>query len=115
MFDVAWYQTDNGTPSSTDAKTVWTPHMAVISGADTKHPHVTQQALSGLPNHRGGICLQGILCGIGPGSGDRSLLDYFQIVINPKTGLAGLAYADNGDFRKGEGKGEVVFAKQTKR
>ena len=115
VFDVAWYQTDNGTPSSTSANTVWSPHMATITAADTTHPHVVEQRLSNLPNHRGGICLQGILCGIGPGSGDRSLLDYFQIGINPKTGKAGIAYADNGGFRKDEAKGEVVFALQTKR
>ncbi len=114
VLDVAWYQTNNGTPSSTNANTLWSPHMASITHADTSHPHVVQQALSRLANHRGGICLQGILCGIGPGSGDRSLLDYFQIVINPTTGKAGIAYADNGGFRKGEQKGEVVFARQTK-
>ena len=122
VLDVAWYQTDNGTPSSTGQNVTWTPHMAAVTGADTAHPHIVEQRLSQLPNHRGGICLQGILCGIGPGSGDRSLLDYFQIGINPKTGLAGIAYADNGGFRapekpkKGDKgtKGEVVFARQTK-
>src|SRR3954451_2237684 len=114
VLDVAWYQTDNGTPSSTGRDVTWTPHMAAITRADSKHPRIVEQRLSGLPNHRGGICLQGILCGIGPGSGDRSLLDYFQIVINPKTGLAGIAYADNGGVRPNEGKGEVVFASQTK-
>jgi hypothetical protein len=114
VLDVAWYQTDNGTPSSTSTKVLWTPHFAAVTGADTKHPHIVQQALSKLPNHRGGICLQGILCGVGPGSPDRSLLDYFQVVINPKTGLAGIAYADNGGFHKGAG-GEVVFAQQTRK
>ena len=113
VLDVAWYQTDNGSPSSNNPNTLWSPHMAAISGADTSHPHIVQQPLSHLANHRGGICLQGILCGIGPGSGDRSLLDYFQIGINPKTGMAGIAYADNGGFRSGEKKGEVVFGKQT--
>ena len=119
--DVAWYQTNNGTPSSDSQNVTWTPHMAVITGADTASPHIVTQPLSMLPNHRGGICLQGILCGIGPGSGDRSLLDYFQLVINPKTGLIGLAYSDNGGFRTAEqtplgkkSKGEVVFAQQTK-
>jgi hypothetical protein len=113
VLDVAWYETDNGTPSSTSSKVTWTPHMAAITNADTSHPRFIQQKLSGLPNHRGGICLQGILCGVGPGSSDRSLLDYFQIGINPKTGLAGIAYADNGGFRPKQSGGEVVFARQT--
>jgi hypothetical protein len=111
---VAWYQTDNGTPSSTAATTTWTPHVALVTGADTKSPHIVQQALSKKLNHRGGICLQGILCGVGPGSADRSLLDYFQVGFNPKTGMLGIAYSDNGGARPGEGRGEVVFARQTR-
>jgi hypothetical protein len=111
---VAWYQTDNGTPSSTNAKVTWRPHMALVTGAGTKRPHIVEQPLSKLPNHKGGICLQGILCGVGPGSPDRSLLDYFQIVFNPKTGKLGIAYADNGGFRPNEGRGEVVFARSTR-
>ncbi|HET6816220.1 MAG TPA: sialidase family protein [Mycobacteriales bacterium] len=111
---VAWYQTDNGTPSSTAPTTTWTPHVALITAADTSRPKIVEQPLSKLPNHKGGICLQGILCGIGPGSSDRSLLDYFQVVFNPKTGKLGIAYADNGGFRPNEGRGEVVFARQTR-
>ena len=111
---VAWYQTDTGTPSSEDKNILWAPHMAAIKNADTAHPKIVEQALTTIPNHRGGICLQGILCGIGPGSGDRSLLDYFQIGINPKTGLVGIAYADNGGARPGYVSNEVVFARQTK-
>jgi hypothetical protein len=111
---VAWYQTDNGVTSSTSKKVTWTPHLARITHADSRHPRVVEQRLSRLPNHRGGICLQGILCGIAPGSGDRSLLDYFQVVINPRTGMAGIAYADNGGFRRGVKGGEVVFALQTR-
>ena len=111
---VAWYQTDNGTPSSTSRNTIWSPHVALISGADSRRPHIIEQKLSRLPNHRGGICLQGILCGIGPGSDDRSLLDYFQVGFNPRTGLLGIAYADNGQFRRSNGP-EVVFAGSTRR
>jgi hypothetical protein len=114
VLDVAWYQTNTGTPSSESSNDLWTPHMAAITHADTAHPHVVEQALTKVPNHRGGICLEGILCGIGPGSGDRSLLDYFQIVLNPKTGLAGIAYSDNAGARPGYVSGEVVFARQTR-
>ena len=113
VLDVAWYQTDTGTPSSTDTAVTWVPHFAQITAANTKSPVIVgQQAVTTLPNHHGGICLQGILCGIGPGSSDRSLLDFFELAINPVTGMAEIAYADNGG-RAGTGKGEVVFAKQT--
>jgi hypothetical protein len=110
---VAYYETGNGTPSSTSSSVTWTPHIALVSGADSAHPHIVEQKLSKLPNHKGGICLEGILCGVGPGSSDRSLLDYFQVGFNPRTGMLGIAYADNGGFRKNEGRGEVVFARQT--
>lgn len=113
--DVAWYQTNNGTPSSTSNKVLWRPHMAAVTHANSSHPRVRQQSLTKIPNHRGGICLEGILCGVGPGSSDRSLLDFFQIGINPRTGRAGIAYADNAGARPGHVKGEVVFAKQARR
>jgi hypothetical protein len=115
LLDVVWYQTNNGTPSSTAMSTTWTPHFAQITGANTSHPKIVEQALTTLPNHKGGICLQGILCGIGPGSSDRSLLDYFQVSINPRTHLAGIAYADNAGMRPGGVQGEVVFAQQTRK
>src|SRR4051794_34407095 len=38
VLDVAWYQTDTGTPSSTGRNVTWTPHMAAITRADSKHP-----------------------------------------------------------------------------
>jgi len=111
---VGWYESDNGTPSSVSDQTTWTPHIAEITHATSAHPTIVEQAVTNIPDHRGGICLQGILCGIGPGSSDRSLLDFFQVKINPLTGLVGIAYADNGGFRPHEGKGQVVFAIQTR-
>ena len=50
---------------------------------------------------------------INPGSRDRSLLDFMELAVNPVTHMAGVVYADNGGFRPGEGKGEVVFAQQS--
>ena len=108
VIDIAWYQSDNGTPS--DDTSVWTPYFAQVTGADTAHPAVKLQAVTSHPNHRGGICLQGILCGLGPGSSDRSLADFFMLAVNPVTHLAEIAYADNASF--GTGKGEVVVAHQ---
>ena len=109
VIDMAWYQSDDGTPSN-DSST-WVPHFAQVTGADTAHPTVLQQAITTVPNHHGGICLQGILCGIGPGSADRSLADFFQLKVNPVSKLAYVAYADN--YRLGPGHGEVVVAAQT--
>ena len=109
VIDIAWYQSDTGTPS--DDTSVWTPYFAQVTAADTAHPTIKAvQAVTTHPNHRGGICLQGILCGIGPGSSDRSLADFFMLAVNPVTHLAEIAYADNASF--GSGKGEVVVAHQ---
>lgn len=114
VIDLAWYQSDNGVPSSD--KSVFTPHFAQVVAANTDSPTITSQALSTLPNHRGGICLQGILCGVGPGSSDRSLLDFFELAVNPQTHLAAIAYADNARLPAQNGKvtGEVVYARQTR-
>jgi len=114
VIDVGWLQKDTSGIGETSG--VWSPWFAQISAANTTHPHIVRQKLTSLPNHKGGVCIQGILCGIAPGSGDRSLLDFFELAVNPKTHLAGIVYADNGGFRPGEGKnqGEVVFAAQTK-
>jgi hypothetical protein len=111
VLDVAWYQTDTGIPSTTNTTDVWTPHFAQVTGANTASPQIAEQAVTTLPNHKAGICLQGILCGIGPGSSDRSVLDFFELAINPVTGMVEIAYADNAG-RNGV-TGEVVFAKQT--
>jgi hypothetical protein len=88
--------------------------VATLTHADTPHPRIHEQAVTTIPNHRGGVCLQGILCGIGPGSSDRSLADFFQLKINPVTGRVTVAYADNAGLRPGYVDGEVVFAQQTK-
>ena len=77
---VGWYESDNGTPSSVSDQTTWTPHIAEITHATSAHPTIVEQAVTNIPDHRGGICLQGILCGIGPGSSDRSLLDFFTLI-----------------------------------
>lgn len=114
VLDVAWYQTDDGKPS--DDNSTWDVHFAQVVGATTPNPQFVEQAVTTIPNHKGGICLQGILCGIGPGSSDRSLLDYIELAINPKTGLAAITYADNnrlGVDTQQNKIGEVVYAAQT--
>jgi hypothetical protein len=113
VIDVAWLQKDTGGLGTNDGQ--WYPWFAQISAADTAHPTIVgTQKMADVANHNGGVCIQGILCGIAPGSSDRSLLDFFELTVNPKTGMAEAAYAQNAHDRSGEnGKGEVVFAKQT--
>ena len=113
LIDVAWLQKD--TSGLGEETGTWSPWFAQISAADTSHPTIARQRLTTLPNHKGGVCIQGTVCLVPaePGSHDRSLLDFMELAVNPVTHLAGVVYADNGGFRPGEGKGEVVFAQQT--
>ncbi|MEA2645350.1 MAG: repeat-like domain [Chloroflexota bacterium] len=114
VIDIAWYQAPDGTVA--DDTGVWTPHFAQVTGAAGASPQITRQAITTVPNHAGGICLQGILCGFAPGSSDRSLLDFFQLEVNPVTHKALIAYADNfrlGVNDNGDKIGEVVVARET--
>lgn len=113
VIDVAWLQKDTGSLGSNDGQ--WYPWFAQIEAADTPNAHlVGRQKMTDIANHNGGVCIQGILCGIAPGSSDRSLADFFELAVNPVTGMAQVAYAQNAHNRAGEnGRGEVVFAKQT--
>ena len=115
VIDVAWLQKD--TSAIGTASGVWYPWFAQITGANTATPTITKQKMTSLANHKDGVCILGTICllpaPINPGSRDRSLLDFMELAVNPVTHLAGIVYADNGGFRPGEGKGEVVFAQQT--
>jgi LPXTG-motif cell wall-anchored protein len=115
VIDVAWLQKDTSAIGASEG--VWYPWFAQISAANTTHPAITKQKMTTLANHKNGVCILGTICllpaPINSGSRDRSLLDFMELAVNPKTHLAGIVYADNGGARPGEGKGEVVFAQQT--
>jgi hypothetical protein len=116
LIDVAWLQKDTSAIGA--ASGVWYPWFAQISAANTGHPTITRQKITTLPNHKNGVCILGTICllpaPVNPGSRDRSLLDFMELAVNPKTHLAGVVYADNGGYRPGEGAGEVVFAQQSR-
>src|SRR5213078_87478 len=44
--------------------------------------------------HTGSVCISGLNCNLN-GSGDRTLLDFFQVSIDPTNGAADIAYADD--------------------
>jgi hypothetical protein len=57
------------------------------------------QNVSGkVPMHVGDICNLGIACV--PGLSNRNLLDFIQEVIDPTTGCAHIAYADDNRVQK---------------
>jgi hypothetical protein len=113
MLDVVWYHGQGGTPLSNkvyrdpgDAKTAWTVAFAQLGSANHQShgsaaPTVLtyNQAITPII-HYGDICQNGTFCSLVPvqgaplSTGDRSLLDFFQIAVDGE-GRANLAIADN--------------------
>ena len=114
LLDVVWYHGEGGAPKSNlvyrdpgDPNTKWTVAFAQLSHASrTSSGKPTPAALT-YSNaitpviHHGDVCQNGTFCSLVPvpgapySTGDRSLLDFFQIAID-KEGRANLAIADNG-------------------
>jgi hypothetical protein len=114
LLDVVWYHGQGGAPKSNqvyrdpgDSHTAWTVAFAQLRGADrvshgTAAPTVLDYTDAITPViHHGDICQNGTFCSLVPvpgapySTGDRSLLDFFQVAID-KEGRADIAIADNG-------------------
>ncbi len=113
LLDVVWYHGQGGSALSNkvyrdpgDAKTAWTVAFAQLGSAmrqshGTAAPTVLtyNQAITPVI-HYGDICQNGTFCSLVPVSGapystgDRSLLDFFQVAVDGE-GRANLAIADN--------------------
>jgi hypothetical protein len=113
LLDVVWYHGQGGAPLANkiyrdpgDAKTAWTVAFAQLGHADrvsagTANPTSLTYSNAITPIiHYGDVCQNGTFCSLVPVSGaplstgDRSLLDFFQIAVDPE-GRANLAIADN--------------------
>jgi len=103
---LAWYETS---AASKDARGItWRVGVAQVRGLASGHPRVVRGVASDHVVHMGGICTLGIFCGVLPGSSpDRSLLDFFKVAVDPRTGEAVVAFSDNGTAP-----GRVTFARQ---
>ncbi|HET7529567.1 MAG TPA: hypothetical protein VFJ98_01260, partial [Mycobacteriales bacterium] len=114
LLDVVWYHGQGGAPTSNqvyrdpgDSSTKWTVAFAQLRNANrVSHGRPTPQMLDYNEAitpvvHVGDICQNGTFCSLVPvpgapySTGDRSLLDFFQVAID-KEGRANLAIADNG-------------------
>jgi hypothetical protein len=51
----------------------------------------TQLLVSNTPNHNGVICTEGSACP----NAERTLLDLFEVAIDPQNGKAGVIYTDD--------------------
>jgi hypothetical protein len=101
--DVVWYHGEGGDTtgyrSVGDSHTTWTVAFAQLSnaasgGTGTPTPTVEQKSLAVSPVlHTGNVCNNGTTCGI-TDSGDRTLLDFFQVAVDGQ-GRANIVYADD--------------------
>ncbi|MCU1603410.1 MAG: hypothetical protein JWO22_4119 [Frankiales bacterium] len=111
--DVVWYHGEGGAPTSNlayrdpgDAKTSWTVAFSQLGNAHKASggrttPTVLNYSEAITPAvHTGDICQNGTFCSLVPvpgapfSTGDRSLLDFFEVAID-KQGRANVALADN--------------------
>jgi hypothetical protein len=110
LLDVVWYHGEGGARASNlpyrdpgDKNTRWTVAFAQLGKAQTKRPAELTYSKGITPVvHRGDICQNGTFCSLVPvpgaplSTGDRSLLDFFEVAID-KEGRANIALADNAD------------------
>jgi len=82
--DVVYY----GTNTSNDSSAVWNVYLAQTTNGGASF---TQSLVSHHANHVGVICSNGTACA----PGTRSLLDLFQVAIDPLNGKAAIIYTDD--------------------
>lgn len=75
-----------GTSASSidDSSAVWNVYDSIGSGGSW-----STELVSNTPNRVGAVCLEGSAC-----SGDRELLDLFEVAVDPGTGKAAVIYTD---------------------
>jgi hypothetical protein len=84
--DVVYYATDAASKDDTSA--VWNVYLAQTANDGASF---TQSRVSNTPNHEGVICTEGSACP----RAERTLLDLFEVAIDPKSGRAGVVYTDD--------------------
>lgn len=82
---------DNSNGVNNNCFNIWHTQFAQVTSAAGASPVVTRSYASGI-NHRGSICDQGLNCSLF--GGDRSLLDYFDMDLDPAGG-ANIAYVQD--------------------
>ena len=84
--DIVYYATDAA--SKDDPAAVWRVYMAQTTDNGA---HISQGLVQDAPNHIGVICTEGFACA----PAERTLLDLFEVAIDPITGMAAVSYVDD--------------------
>lgn len=92
---IAWYAgTGTAVMGAMSGNDEWRPVMAVSGNADSDHPALARLTLSGIPVHRGSVCLLGAGCadnGEG-GAYDPRLGAHLALALDPTSGALKVAY-----------------------
>jgi len=86
--DVVFYGAHNGPAGNNDSPgNIWDAYMAqtIDGGASWAVAQASDHDI-----HKGAICINGFAC-----TTDRTLLDFFQVSVDPTNGAADIAYADD--------------------
>ena len=88
---VSFYGTPtDGDPDSGTFKATWNVYVSQVLDAFAPSPAVDQVAATSHPNHYDSICLGGLGCDVA--MGDRSLVDYFTMAYDDRTGKLVIVY-----------------------
>lgn len=88
---VAFYGTPTaGDPDLGTFKATWNVYVSQTLDAFAATPAVDQAQATSHPNHYDSICLNGLGCDVS--MGDRSLVDYFTMAFDDKTGRLAVVY-----------------------
>jgi hypothetical protein len=103
---VVWYGTGDAdhNPSTEDVHQSWDVYLAMITGANSRSPVITQTRVTKHPMHYGTICLEGTGCILS--QGNRNVADFFQDTTDPKTGAVVITYNDTSNELRQEFIGE---------
>ncbi len=104
-FAVAYYGSDQeGDPNTGDFKGAWHVYVSMVLDAFAADPEVLQTRATAFPMHYDSICLNGTICAAE--LGDRTLVDYFAMDLNPVDGRLNIVY-NNAAKKPDEAMGHV--------
>ncbi|MCW2669732.1 MAG: hypothetical protein JWO27_1629 [Frankiales bacterium] len=104
---IAYYGTESvGDPNQGAFKATWNVYVSQSTDALSAQPHFDQVKATTHPFHYDSICLNGLGCDLSVPAGDRSLVDYFTMEYNRKSGKLNIVYS-NAAKRPGDASGYV--------
>ena len=96
IVDVVFYGASGGAGAQPgpqdDVNNIWNTYFAQSTNRGSSF---TVTTASDHAIHKGPICIDGLGCNLSNPSRDRTLLDFFQVSIDPTNGAADIAYADD--------------------